>query len=139
MQTRDFTELSKSIDLFIELGAKVVVMAAKEVATALQVLTSDAPLSSEEWSDGGAFEALITEYFAGRDDSDEESETSDSDRNGISLCFITMLHTLNYILKTVSRVSAISAVPVVAMQEMDQQPWNAMTWKTLVHVSLVSH
>ena len=136
MQTRDFTELSKSIDLFIELGAKVA-MAAKEVATALQVLTSDAPLSSEEWSDGGAFEALITEYFAGSDDS-EESETSDSDHNGISLCFITMLHTLNYILKTVSRVSAISAVPMVAMQELDQ-PWNVMRWKTLVHVSLISH
>ena len=139
MQTRNFTELSKSIDLFIELGAKVVVMAAKEVATALQVLTSDAPLSPEEWSDGGAFEALITEYFAGSDDSDEESETSDSDRNGISLFYYNLLHTLNYILKTVSRVSAISAVPVVAMQEMDQQPWNAMMWKTLVHVSLVSH
>ena len=137
MQTWNFTELSKSIDLFIELGAKVVAMAAKDVATALQVLTSDAPLSSEEWSDGGAFEALITKYFAGSDDS-EESETSDSDHNGISLCFITMLHTLNYILKTVSRVSAISAVPMVAMQELDQ-PWNAMTWKTLVHVSLVSH
>ena len=52
--------------------------------------------------------------------------------------YYNLLHTLNYILKTVSRVSAISAVPVVAMQELDQ-PWNAMTWKTLVHVSLVSH
>ena len=47
MHTRDFTELSKSM------GATVV-MAAKEVVTAFQVLTSDAPLSSEEWSDGGA-------------------------------------------------------------------------------------
>ena len=93
MQTRDFTEVSKSIDLFIELGAQVVVMAAKEVATALQVLTRDAPFSSEEWSDGGAFEALIKEYFAGSDDS-KESETSDSDHNGIFLCFITICYTL---------------------------------------------
>lgn len=62
-------------------------MAAKEVASALQVLTSDAPVSCEAWPDGGAFEALITEYFAGSDDDSEESETSDSEHNGISPCF----------------------------------------------------
>ena len=66
-------------------------MAAKEVVTALHVLTSDAPLSCEAWPDSGAFEALITDYFAGSDDS-EESETSDTDHNGISTCF----NTLNY-------------------------------------------
>ena len=51
-------------------------MAAEEVVTALQVLTSDVPLRCEAWPDSGAFEALITDYFAGSDDS-EESETSD--------------------------------------------------------------
>ena len=67
-------------------------MGAKEVVTALQVLTSDAPLSHEAWPNSGAFEALITDYFAGRDDS-EESETSDTDHNGISTCFSTLNYT----------------------------------------------
>ena len=67
-------------------------MAAEEVVTALQVLTSDAPLSCEAWPDNGAFEALIADYFAGSDDS-EESETSDSDHNGISTCFSTLNYT----------------------------------------------
>ena len=62
-------------------------MAAKEVLSAIEVLTSDVPLSCDAWRDSGAFEALITEYFAGSDDDTEESETSDSDHNGISTCF----------------------------------------------------
>ena len=60
--------------------------------TALQVLTSEAPLSCEAWPDSGAFEALITDYFAGSDNS-EESETSDTDHNGISTCFSTLNYT----------------------------------------------
>ena len=53
------------INLFDKLGTKGIVIAAKEVATALHVLTSDAPFSSKELSGGGSFEALITKYFAG--------------------------------------------------------------------------
>ena len=63
-------------------------MAAKEVVTALHVLTSDAPLSCEACPDSGTFEVLIMDYFATSDDS-EESETSDTDHNGISTCFNT--------------------------------------------------
>ena len=68
-------------------------MAAKEVASALHVLTSDVPLSCEAWPDGSAFEALITEYFAGSDEDCEESETSDSDHNGIYTCFVILQYT----------------------------------------------
>ena len=67
-------------------------MAAEEVVTALQVLTSDVPLRCEAWPDSGAFEALITDYFAGSDDS-EESDKSDTDHNGISSCFSTLNYT----------------------------------------------
>ena len=66
-------------------------MSAKEVVTALQVLTSDAPLSCKSWPDSGTFEALITKYFAGSDDS-EESKTYDTDHNGISTFFSTLNH-----------------------------------------------
>ena len=92
MQKRDYADPNKSIksiDLFLTWR---VVMAAKEVVSALHVLTSDAPLSCEAWPDSSAFEVLITDYFAGSDDDDEESKTSDSDHNGISTCF----NTLNY-------------------------------------------
>lgn len=91
MYKRDYAELSKSIDLFTNWAQNLVVMAAKKVVTALQVLTSDAPLSCEAWPDSGAFEALITDYFAGSDDS-EESETSDTDHNGIFTCFSTFYY-----------------------------------------------
>ena len=67
-------------------------MAVKEVVSALQVLTSDVPLRYKAWPDSGAFEALITEYFAGSDDDCEESETSDSDNNGISVVSVHSNH-----------------------------------------------
>ena len=43
-------------------------MAVKEVLSALEVLTSDVPLHCQAWPDSRAFEALITDYFAGSDD-----------------------------------------------------------------------
>ena len=64
-------------------------MAVKEVLSALKVLTSDVPLHCQAWPDSRAFEALITDYFAGSDDDSEESETSDSDHNGIYTNFST--------------------------------------------------
>ena len=67
-------------------------MAVKEVVSALQVLTSHVPLRCEAWPDSRAFEVLITEYFAGSDDDCEESETSDSDNNGISVVSVHSNH-----------------------------------------------
>ena len=64
-------------------------MAVKEVLSALEVLTSDVPLHCQAWPDSHAFEALITDYFAGSDDDGEESETSDSDHNDIYTSFST--------------------------------------------------
>ena len=53
-------------------------MAAKKVASALDVLTSDGTFGCDEWSDNNAFEALIADYFTGSvDDSSEESEDDD--------------------------------------------------------------
>ena len=92
MQKRDYADLSKSIDsdrFVLKLSAKLVEMAVNKVVSALEVLTSDVPLRSNAWPDSGAFEALITDYFAGSDDDAEESETSDSDHNGISSSIIT--------------------------------------------------
>ena len=67
-------------------------MAVKEVISALQVLTSDVPLHCEAWPDSSTFEALITEYFVGSDDDCEESETSNSDNNGISVVSVHSNH-----------------------------------------------
>lgn len=58
--------------------------------SALDVLTSDVPLHCQAWPDSRAFEALITDYFAGSDDDGGDSETSDSDHNGISTGFSTL-------------------------------------------------
>ena len=58
-------------------------MAVKEVLSAFEVLTSNVPLHCQAWPDSRTFEALITDYFTGSDDDSEESETSDSDHNGI--------------------------------------------------------
>ena len=53
-------------------------MAAKKVASVLDVLTSDGTFGCDEWSDNNAFEALIADYFTGSvDDSSEESEDDD--------------------------------------------------------------
>ena len=67
-------------------------MAVKEAVSAVQVLTSDVPLRCEAWLDSGTFEALITEYFAASDDDCEESETSYSDNNGISVVSVHSNH-----------------------------------------------
>ena len=59
------------------------VMAAKKVASALDVLTSDGLFGCDKWSDNNAFEVLVADYFTGSvDDSSEESEDDDI---GISL------------------------------------------------------
>ena len=67
-------------------------MAVKEVVSALEILTSDVPLRCEAWPDSGALEALITEYFPGSDDDFQESETSYSDNNGISIVSVHSNH-----------------------------------------------
>ena len=53
------------------------------------MLTNNVPLRCNAWPDSGAFEALIIDYFARSDDDAKESETSNSDHNGISTSFIT--------------------------------------------------
>lgn len=52
-------------------------MAAKKVASALHVLTSDGYSGCDEWPDNNAFEALVADYFTGS--ADESSEESDDD------------------------------------------------------------
>ena len=64
-------------------------MVVKKVLLALEVLTSNVPLHCQAWPDSRAFEALITDYFARSDDDGEESETSNSDHNGIYTSFST--------------------------------------------------
>ena len=49
------------------------VMAARKVASALDVLTSDGLSRCDDWSDNNAFEALVTDYFTGNvNDSSED-------------------------------------------------------------------
>ena len=61
-------------------------MAAKKVASTLDVLTSDGTFGCNEWSDNNAFEALIADHFTRSvDDSSEESE---DDNIGISFPLI---------------------------------------------------
>ena len=62
------------------------VMAAKKVASALDVLTSDGVHGCDAWPDNNAFEALITDYFTGS--VYDSSEESDNDDIGISLACI---------------------------------------------------
>ena len=62
------------------------VMAAKKVASALHMLTSDGLFGCNEWSDNNAFEMLVADYFTGS--VDDSSEESDDDDIGISLAFI---------------------------------------------------
>ena len=57
-------------------------MAAKKVASALDVLTSDGTFGCDEWSDNNAYEALVADYFTGS--VDESSEESEDDDIGIS-------------------------------------------------------
>lgn len=66
--------------------AKFTVMAAKKVASALDVLTSDGLLGCDEWSDNNVFEALVTDYFTGS--VDDSSEESGDDDIGISYALI---------------------------------------------------
>ena len=56
-------------------------MAAKEVASALSVLTSDGLQCCKDWVDNCFVEAFIADYFTGSTD-DEISEVSDDDLNG---------------------------------------------------------
>jgi len=56
-------------------------MAAKRIASALHVLTSDGTSGCDEWSDNNAFEALVADYFTGS--CGDSSEESDNDDNGI--------------------------------------------------------
>ena len=65
-------------------------MAAKEVASALSVLTSDGLERCQEWSDNCAIEVLIADYFTGSGNNTECEESSDDDHNGMSLIsFVT--------------------------------------------------
>jgi len=61
-------------------------MAAKEVASALSVLTSDGFQRCQDWPDNCAIEALIEEYFTGSGN-DEFEESSDDDNNGMLLIY----------------------------------------------------
>ena len=56
-------------------------MAAKEVASALGVLTSDGLQCCKDWVDNCFVEAFIADYFTGSTD-DENSEVSDDDLTG---------------------------------------------------------
>ena len=78
--------------VFLILSAKCLyergflLMAAKKVASALDVLTSDSTFSCNGWSDNNAFEALIADYFTGS--VDDSSEVSEDDDIGISFPLI---------------------------------------------------
>ena len=62
-------------------SCKFTVMAAKEVASALDVLTSNGIHECPSWCDNNAFEVLVADYFTRSvDDSLEES-----DNDGISI------------------------------------------------------
>ena len=63
-------------------------MAAKKVASALHVLTSDGLLGCDDWSDNNAFEALVADYFAGS--GYDSTEESDNDDIGIPLPFMLL-------------------------------------------------
>ena len=58
-------------------------MAAKEVASALSVLTSDGFQRCQDRSDNCAVEALVEEYFIESGNDLEFEESSDCDNNGI--------------------------------------------------------
>ena len=58
-------------------------MAAKKVASALDVLTSDGTFGCDEWSDNNAHETLVADYFTGSVD-----ESSEDDDIGISLTYL---------------------------------------------------
>ena len=61
-------------------------MAAKKVASAIDVLRSDGIYGCVTWSDNNAFEALVADYFTGS--VYDSSEESDYDDIGISLACI---------------------------------------------------
>ena len=61
-------------------------MAAKEVASALSVLTSDGlEQRCQDWSDNCAIEALIADYFTGSGNNTECEDSSDDDYSGMPL------------------------------------------------------
>ena len=65
-------------------------MAKKAVVSALQVLTSNEFLSTEDWADNEACQALVCEYFTGSGDetSDDESDNGIyTVFNSIDTCF----------------------------------------------------
>ena len=61
-------------------------MAAKKVASAIDVLTNNGIYGCDTWSDNNTFEALVADYFTGR--VYYSSEESDYDDVGISLACI---------------------------------------------------
>lgn len=61
-------------------------MAARKVASALHVLTSDGHVGCDEWADNNAFEALVADYFTGN--ADDSSDESDNDDTGIFITFV---------------------------------------------------
>ena len=63
-------------------------MAAKRVASALDVLTSDGVVNCEEWSDHISCAVFVADYFT--TGSDDSSEESDSDDTGNILYIITL-------------------------------------------------
>ena len=79
----NYASLNKSIHLFT--ACELVIMAAKEVISALHVLTSHGHLCCKTWLDNSALEVLIMDYFAGSDKTFDESEASNSDYNGNSM------------------------------------------------------
>ena len=57
-------------------------MAAKRVASALDVLMSDGLVSCKEWSDNISCVAFVADYFTtGSDDSSKESHNNDDTGN----------------------------------------------------------
>ena len=58
-------------------------MAAKKVASALSLLTSDGFETCQDWPDNCAAEALIAEYFTRCGNDVESEESSDDDHNGM--------------------------------------------------------
>ena len=67
-------------------------MAAKEVAPALGVLTSDGFFERcQEWSDNSGIEVLICDYFSRSGYNQESEESSDNEHIGMPLIFMQLL------------------------------------------------
>ena len=70
--------MSLYLDCQLLSRCKFTVTAAKEVASALDVLTSNGIHGCPSWCDNNAFEVLVADYFTrSADDSLEESDNDD--------------------------------------------------------------